>query len=468
MNSIWTDTAVLQKRNSLKGDLDAEVVIIGAGLAGILTGYMLKKKGIDAVILEGNRIGSGQTGRTTAKITSQHGAVCGKLIQIYGREKAKHYVGFQEWAIGEYERIVKEYKISCDFMRCNGSLYSTTEEETLKREAEAATGLGIQAVYRKECELPFPVKSVLTYENQARFHPLKFIKGISEELRIFEETRVRKVLYDRQGKSRVMSDSGTVTAGKVVFACHFPFVNVPGYYFARMYQSRSYVLALKGAQSFEGYYLGIESDGYSFRSAGDSLLFGGCGHRTGEAGEVDNSSLTADKKEIMTGYERLSDKAQELWPDAKEASRWSAQDCMTLDGIPYIGEFSPHRRKGWYVMTGFGKWGMTQSMVSARIISCMIEGMRIPEADVFSPQRNIHMSGVKEFSVNQKTAVKNLASPKHTKRCTHMGCKLAWNPQEGTWDCPCHGSRFDREGRLLDGPAIRDEVKDDANGLLTI
>ena len=111
---------------------------------------------------------------------------------------------------------------------------------------------------------------------------------------------------------------------------------------------------------------------------------------------------------------------------------------------------------------------MTQSMVSSRIISCMIEGMRIPEADVFSPQRNIHMSGVKEFSVNQKTAVKNLASPKHTKRCTHMGCKLAWNPQEGTWDCPCHGSRFDREGRLLDGPAIRDEVKDDANGLLTI
>lgn len=439
MNSIWTDTVMIKKRNPLKGDLDAETVIIGAGLTGILTGYMLMRKGIDAVILEGEHIGSGQTGRTTAKITSQHGALYHKLIQMYGKEKAKHYAGFQEWAVGEYERIIEEHKIPCDFVRCNANLYSCEEQGTLKREADAAAGLGIQMVYREECELPFPVKSVLTYENQARFHPLKFMKVISEKLRIFEETKVQKVFYDGQGRSRIVTERGTVTAEKVIFACHFPFVNMPGYYFARMYQSRSYVLALRQAQELDGYYLGIDSDGCSFRSEGDVLLFGGGGHRTGE---------------VKEGYQRLKDRAGELWPDAQEVSRWSAQDGMTLDGIPYIGRFSP-KRKDWYVAAGFGKWGMTQSMVSARIISCMIDGMGVPESDVFSPQRRIAAEGMKEFAVNQKTAVQNLASIRQTKRCTHMGCKLTWNQEEGTWDCPCHGSRFDREGALLDGPAVK-------------
>lgn len=452
LKSIWTDTVTLQKRNPLQGDMDAEVVIIGAGLAGILTGYMLKKKGIDAVILEGNRIGSGQTGGTTAKITSQHGLLYGKLIQMYGREQAKHYAGFQEWAVSEYERIIKEHKISCDFVRCHANLYSCVEAEPLKQEAEAATGLGIQTVYRRECELPFPVKGVLTYENQAKFHPLKFLKEISQELKIFEETKVKKVLYDAQGKSRVISDRGTVTAEKVVFACHFPFVNVPGYYFARMYQQRSYVLALKGAQEFDGYYLGTDHDGCSFRSDGEILLLGGCGHRTGMAEEEEKGD-PADKK-VKAGYEGLRDKAKELWPEAEEVLHWSAQDCMTLDSVPYIGGFST-RRKNWYVASGFGKWGMTQSMVSARIISCMIEGIYVPEADIFSPQRKIPAAGLKELAVNQKVAVKKLADTKQTKRCTHLGCRLSWNPQDGTWDCPCHGSRFDRDGGLVDGPAVK-------------
>lgn len=443
MNSIWTDTVTLQKRNPLQEDIDAEVVIIGAGLAGILTGYMLKQKGIDAVILEGNRIGSGQTGGTTAKITSQHGCIYEKLMQMYGREKARHYAGFQEWAIQEYERIIKEQEISCDFVRCHANLYSCTETEQLKREGKAATELGLPMVYRKECELPFPVKEVLTCENQAKFHPLKFIKGISGELRIFEDTMVREIRYDG-GRSRVISDRASVTASKVVFACHFPFVNVPGYYFMRMYQSKSCVLALRGVQKLDGYYLGIDPEGYSFRSEGELLLFGGCGCRAGEEG----------KGGLQTGFQRLREKAEELWKASKEVQCWSARDCMTLDSVPYIGEFGI-RRKGWYVATGFGKWGMSQSMVSARILSCLIEGMKVPEADIFSPQRRIPREGLKEFAVNQKVAVRNLISAKDTKRCTHMGCKLSWNPREQIWDCPCHGSCFDGEGNVLNGPAVK-------------
>lgn len=442
MNSIWTGTANLQKRNPLQGDRSAETVIIGAGLAGVLTGYMLKKKGMDAVILEANRIGSGQTGRTTAKITSQHGLIYQNLIQTYGKEKARHYAGFQEWAIGEYERIIRKCKISCDFVRCNANLYSCEGAEALKREAEAAIKLGIQTVYREQCELPFPVKGVLTYENQAKFHPLKFLKGLAEELQIFEDTRVHKVRYESPGKTCVITDRGVVTAKNVVFACHFPFVNVPGYYFARMYQSRSYVLALQGAQTLDGYYLGIDKESYSLRSEGEILLFGGGGHRTGE------------NDRLKDGYQALRKKAGKLWPEAEEKAYWSAQDCMTLDSIPYIGRFS-RRRQEWYVTSGFGKWGMTQSLVSARILSCMIEGMVVPEADVFSPQRSVVMSGVRNLAENQKTAVKNLISVRPVKRCAHMGCKLSWNPEEGTWDCPCHGSRYDRKGKLLDGPSVK-------------
>lgn len=452
MKSIWTDTVTLQKRNPLKGDLDADVVIIGAGLAGVLTGYMLKEKGISAVILEGDHIGSGQTCGTTAKITSQHGLIYDRLIRMYGREKAKHYAGFQEWAVREYERMVREHKLDCDFVKCNANLYSCTDEECLRREAKAAEELGIPMVYRRECELPFPVKGVLTCENQARFHPLKFLNEAAAELQIFEKTMVKKVLHDGQGKSRVLSDRGVVTAKKVVFACHFPFVNAPGYYFARMYQSKSYVLALKGAQKLDGYYLGTEllgrepSYGYSFRSEGELLLLGGCGHRTGEAAE--------DGTGENTGYQGLRDRAKEWWKDSEETVCWSAQDCMTLDSVPYIGRFSAARRD-WYVAAGFGKWGMTQSMVSARIISCMIEGMGVPEADIFSPQRRIPAAGLKTFARNQKTAVKKLVSTEDTKRCTHMGCKLSWNPQEDIWECPCHGSCFDRDGNLLDGPAVK-------------
>lgn len=451
MNSIWTDTVTLQKRSPLKEDMDVKTAIIGAGLAGVLIGYMLKQKGIDAVILEADRIGRGTTGRTTAKITSQHGVIYQRLLKDYGREKAKHYAGFQEWAVGEYEKIAREKRISCDFVRCNANLYSCMAPEILKAEAEAAIALGIQTVYRKECELPFPVKGVLTYENQAAFHPLKFIEGIAGDLRIFEKTKVIRVEYEGQKESRLITDSGTVRAENVVFACHFPFVNVPGYYFARMSQSRSYVLALKKAQKLEGYYLGIDGDSYSFRSEGETMLFGGGGHRTGELKE---GEMTKE----ACGYQPLRKKAEELWKGSKETACWSAQDCMTLDQIPYIGRFSK-RRKNWYVATGFGKWGMTSAMVSGRIISCMLEGMDVPEADIFSPQRRLSQSGVKKLAENQKTAVKGLVSMEPARRCTHMGCRLSWNPEEGTWECPCHGSRFGREGKLLDGPAVKELKK---------
>lgn len=456
MESIWTEDTEIRRREPLPGDLDVPAAVIGAGLAGILTAYFLQKAGIRAIVLEADRIGSGQTKNTTAKITSQHNLIYSRLIQTFGRRMAEHYAGANEAAIGEYERLIREKGIDCDFTRCPACLYSQTGPELMKREAEAAASLGIQASFGTGCELPFPVAGVTRFQNQARFHPLKFLAGMAEEVEVYEQTKVLKV----EGR-RVETARGTVTAEHIVFASHYPFLNVPGYYFARMHQERSYVIALEGAERLEGMYLGIDRGGLSFRSSGDLLLLGGGGHRTGVSHK--------DRTGAGWGYGMLRDRARESYPGCHETARWSAQDCMTLDGLPYIGRFS-RRKPCWYVATGFGKWGMTTAMVSARVLTALISGRDCPEGDIFSPSRRFTAQAVKNLAVHGAYTVKGLAKhllPSGNKEiipnCPHMGCRLEWNPQEESYDCPCHGSRFDRKGRLIDGPAQIDCRKREEN-----
>ncbi len=449
MESVWMKSSEIGKRDTLPGDMAAPVVVIGAGLAGILTAYYLKQEGIRAVVLEADRIGSGQTRNTTAKITSQHNLIYSGLIRTFGSRMAAHYAEANEAAIGEYERLVREKGIDCGFVRCPAYLYSNVGTALLRQEAEAAASLGIRASFETACELPFPVAGVTMFARQARFHPLKFLAKMAEEVEVYEQTKVLKV---EDGK--VETARGTVTAEHVVFASHYPFINVPGYYFARMYQARSYVVALKGAARPEGMYLGIDGDGLSFRSCGDLLLLGGGSHRTGVH--------PTEKTGSGCGYEMLRNRAQDMYPGCSEVCQWSAQDCMTLDGLPYIGRFS-RRRPNWYVATGFGKWGMTSSMVSARILTALITERNCQEADIFSPDRRFTARAAKELAMHSAHTVKGLA--KHflpagkgrvIKNCPHMGCRLEWNSAEESYDCPCHGSRFDGEGRLIDGPAQTD------------
>ena len=491
MESIWRADVEIRKREALPGEMRVPVVVIGAGLAGILTAYYLKLAGIRAVVLEADRIGSGQTGNTTAKITSQHNLLYDRLIRTFGHEMAGQYARANESAIGEYERLIREKEIDCDFLGCPACLYSRTEEALLRREAEAAESLGIKASFGTDSELPFSVAGVVRFENQARFHPLKFLAAVAEEVEVYEQTKVLKV----EGMG-VETARGCVEAEHIVFAAHFPFHNVPGYYFARMYQERSYVEALAGAETLEGMYLGIDREGLSFRSQGDLLLLGGGSHRTGvnkrgrkgpgdgagsaEAwgeGGWEGSHRTGVNKGGRKGtgngagsaeawgegrYGMLFSRAREFYPECREAARWSAQDCMTLDGIPYIGRFS-RRKPDWYVATGFGKWGMTTAMVSARLLTALISGKECPEADIFSPERRFTARAAKEVAVHGAYTVKGLSKHllpsgrgKVIPNCPHMGCRLEWNPDEESYDCPCHGSRFDREGHLLDGPAQTD------------
>lgn len=421
-----------------------DVIVIGAGLAGLLTAYYLKKEGKTVLVLEANQVASGQTGRTTAKITSQHGLKYSKLIRTVGRKKAKLYAKANEDAVLQYEQLINECNIGCEFERVPAYLYTLQNEEVLKEEAKAAALLGIDAFFTKETELPFPVAGAVCFQNQAQFFPLAFIRYISKQLEIWENTKVIAVKGNK-----VITKEAVMSADKIVVAAHYPFLNVPGFYFLRQHQERSYVLSLSGCSPINGMYYGIDEDGISLRQEGDYLLLGGGAHRTGE-----NKSGGA--------FDSLVQAAKKYFPDCKVEARWSAQDCMPHDGIPFIGRYSiftPHL----YVITGFQKWGMTTSMIAAKILQDELCGRKNPYASLFSPQRIYFRAGINNLLIDIYMSVKGLSkglvrkifSREHGGNCPHMGCELTWNPDEKSWDCPCHGSRFEANGKLLDNPAKR-------------
>ncbi|MGN0521818.1 MAG: FAD-dependent oxidoreductase [Eubacterium sp.] len=473
MKSIWSESCKIEKRKALDKDITTQIAVIGAGLAGILIAKRLVDSGHDVVILEANTIASGQTKNTTAKITAQHGLIYNNLIDIFDENKARQYAILNQKAICEYKNLINDEKIDCDFEETDAFVYSQTGIDTLIDEERACRNLGLDVELCQNLSLPFEIAGALKMKNQAQFNPLKFIKAVSHNLIVYENTAVTEV-----DENIVYANGFKVYAEKIVFACHFPFVNFPGMYFARMYQERSYVIALENASLPKGMFISDREFPMSFRSYKDLTLIGGFGHRTGE-----NEG---------TSYENLRKFAKKYFPQSKEASCWSAQDCITADGVPYIGVFSDER-PDWYVATGFMKWGMTTSMAASLVISDMINGEYMSDAEVFSPQR-FNATAFKGILQNASQAVKGLAkenfeiSDKDTESlcvneavvidteagkagvykdengklycvdnaCPHLGCQLQWNSDEKTWDCPCHGSRFDYKGNLINNPAQTD------------
>lgn len=454
MESIWSKTTQLQKRKMLEEDLRVQNVVIGAGIAGLLIAYLLQSKGQEVIVLEAKEIASGQTKNTTAKITSQHGYIYHDMIKNCGVERAKGYAMANEAAIQLYKEIITKEGIACHFEELPSFLYSTEElgAEKLRKEADAAKSLGIKADYidgEEITELPFEVTAAVRFDHQAQFHPLEFIKAIAEKLTIYEYTNVLEV-----DDYFVRANHQIIVAENIIFATHYPFPIVPGYYFLRQHQSRSYVLALEGEsvpRNLKGMYFSIDKDGLSFRCADGKLLLGGSNHRTGKYGIKRVTQTGVDK----TGFSHLNEKAKVCYKDAKVVAYWAAQDCMPHDKIPFIGRFS-NKKEHWYVATGFQKWGMTSAMVSAMIISDMIVGEKNPYEDVFSPQRFLIKAGIKDFIIDAGESVWGLTKGlfvKNERKCRHMGCALVWNEDEKSWDCPCHGSRYTQDGELIDNPA---------------
>ena len=431
MKSVWAEEPLLTFP-PLRSHVKTDVLIIGGGMAGLLCGYRLQKNGVSCVIAEAAEIAGGTTGNTTAKVTSQHGLCYRNLISRFGYGIAGLYLEANEQALLDLRYLCRQ--IDCDWKDQDNFIYTTKDLQKLEKELSALNVLGYPASLEKDLPLPFPTLGGVKFPRQGQFHPRKFLSAIVPMLTIYEHTPVRLL-----EKNRAVTDFGSITAEKIIVATHFPFLNKHGSFFLKLYQQRSYVLALEHAPAFEGMYLDEQENGLSFRHWGSRLLLGGGGHRTGKAGG---------------GWKVLEDKAQLFYPNAGITHRWAAQDCMSLDGMPYIGQYSAGT-PNLYVATGFNKWGMTTSMAAAGLLTDLILGRKNPYEEVFSPSRNMFHP---QLGINLMESTKNLLSLS-PKRCPHLGCALKWNPRERSWDCPCHGSRFTEDGKLLDNPATRDLKK---------
>lgn len=432
MLSVWQDSTKLPTFGKLENDIRTDVLIIGGGIAGLLCAYQLEQAGVKYALVEADCICNGITKNTTAKITSQHGLIYHKLVQRFGVEQARMYLEANESALEEYRRLCQS--IDCDFETKDSYVYSLNKPWKIAKELDTLHQIEFYAETEDHLPLPFAVAGSVKFKNQAQFNPLKFLAEIAKDLNIYEHTKVREL-----APNTAITEHGKITANKIIVSTHFPFLNKHGSYFLKMYQHRSYVIAYKNASNVDGMYVDEAQNGLSFRNYKDLLLLGGGDHRTGKKGG---------------NWKELSYFAKKYYPNAKEAYRWATQDCMTLDEVPYIGQYSA-RTSSLYVATGFNKWGMTSSMVASMILRDMVLEKENPYAPIFSPSRSMLRP---QLLVNAFESATNLLAPT-TKRCPHLGCALKWNPTERSWDCPCHGSRFTVNGEVIDNPATDDLKK---------
>ncbi len=494
MNSLWLDSIEKTKLFSpLSEDLETDVCIIGAGIFGLTCGYYLSKLGYNVIVLEKDSIGSKTTGHTTAKITSQHGLFYNYLLNSYSEKFASDYLQANETAINDIKEIIDTEKIKCDFERQNAYVYTTKKSEldTIKKEVECVQSMGFPCEFVTKAGLPFKIEGAICFKNQAQFNPLKYLYGlcnsiISKNGKIFTNTTATNIEKFIDYTYLVSTYNHQIRAKYVIVATHYPFINFPGFYFTKMYQSTSYIIAIETNKTlFNGMYISNSEPIFSYRTAKlggkKLLLIGGQDHKTG------HPSSYADT------YGILEEEAKKYYPDCKVLYRWNTRDCISLDKIPYIGEYSSNL-PNVFVGTGFKKWGMTSSNVAAKIIVDNICKKRNKYAYLYSPSRlkpiknidelknmivqsanslifdklkspNMLFDQIKNDSGsiieinNQKVGIYkdpdgNIFAVKPI--CTHLGCLLSWNDIDKTWDCPCHGSRFDYRGKNIYDPAFKD------------
>lgn len=487
--SFWLASTPQTNYRQLDKEIKVDVAVIGGGLAGISTAWLLKGEGLTVAVMEADRLCQGTTAYSTAKITSQHNLIYAQIKDQFGEELARQYAQANEQALKFMGETIRELHIQCDYLEQPAFVYTQQDRyvQKIQQEAEVAQSLGIRASYHQSLDLPFRVKAAVAFEGQAQFHPRRYVLALAERVEgegsfIFEQTRAvgidegsPKVIYTKQGHR--------ISADHVVVASHFPFHDGLGLYFARMYPDRSYILAVRTEDKLApGMYVTVESPGRSLRTfhleKGEGILLAGESHKTGHG------------ENMATHYQALGEFAAEIFSQPEILYRWSAQDYTTIDKIPYIGKIRSGA-ENIYVATGFRKWGISSSTVSALLLRDLIVKGESPWQDVYSPSRGLKLSSAGQL-VQQNLHVANLlVSGKLQKpvageevrpgegklvqldghkvgayrdeegklhlvdiTCTHMGCELKWNNGEKSWDCPCHGSRFTYEGDVLEGPAI--------------
>ncbi|MDK8180294.1 FAD-dependent oxidoreductase [Paenibacillus sp. UMB4589-SE434] len=490
--SYWLESVSIDSFPKLTGDIEAEVVVVGGGISGITSAYLLAKEGLNVVLLEAGYLFNGTTGHTTAKITAQHDLIYDELIQNFGKEKAQLYYKSNDEALQFIKQTIKQHDIQCNFIEKDAYIYTNSETiiKRLENEQNAYDKLEIHGNMVSQIDLPVPIKAAIVMQNQAQFHPLEYLKKLVQLFiqaggHIYEHTTVETVEDDTQPVV-VTSDGHKITCKHVVSCSHFPCMDGMGFYFARMHAERSYVIGVKSKSSdLNGMYLSADDPKRSVRtttlSSGDNLiLIGGESHKTGQG------ICTIKHYEALQAFAHTTFGIQEF------PYRWSAQDLVTLDKIPYIGQISSVT-PNVYVATGYRKWGMTTGTAAAILLRDLIIGKENAYQDLYTPSRFHAFPDVKTFIYQNVDVAKHLISGKleivhklpkdlandegavvsvNGKRagayrdeqgtlhvvdttCTHMGCEVEWNVGDRSWDCPCHGSRFSIDGDVLEGPATK-------------
>ena len=350
------------------------------------------------------------------------------MVKQSGRESAAEYLHQNLHALEQFAALAEEFP--CDFERLPSIIYSLEDEQQLRHEAEIVKSLGYDAQFTLDTPLPFSVTAAVAFPNMAQFHPLKFLYGVAKPLHILENTFVRSL----KGTT-ALTDYGEIHAKRIVIATHYPFLNRYGLFPAKLYQERSYVQVLEGVTPLGCTSANLAQSGIYLRSYNNLLLVGGGDQRTGKT----------------DGFRTVESFIRHHYPQKKVVYSWANQDCISLDNMPYIGPYSPSL-PNVYVATGFNGWGMTSSMIAANILIDLLCHKSHSAAELFKPQRSILHR--KLFGHLASSAIDFLVPT--TKRCPHLGCALKWNAAEHSWDCPCHGSRFDEHGKLIDNPAMKD------------
>jgi glycine/D-amino acid oxidase-like deaminating enzyme/nitrite reductase/ring-hydroxylating ferredoxin subunit len=491
--SYWHETADNKMKPTCDNkNLDGknyDILIIGAGLTGLTTAYLLKDAGYKICVIEGSKIGYGTTGYSTSKMTVQHDLIYDYLIKNFSFDEARQYYKANNEGIKLLKKIIADNNIECDLKEQTAYVYTTVKEELgqLKDELEAYEQLSIDGFYTEDVPLPFKALGAVGIRNQAQFNPIKFLYSLYNILlesscEIYEGVRALDINPACKGH-KIHTDCGDITAGKVIVSSHYPFDNDFGLYFLRLYQDKSYIIAAKtDSAPFEGMYINVNDPIYSMRyhfsNSENILLLSGANHRTG----------VKDNEEEC--YEELEKFLKEHFGKYEIISKWSAQDCMTYDNIPYIGSYS-NNIDNLYVATGFKKWGISHSAAAALILRNKVLEISDDYSEIFNPSRITPILSLKEFfpSVGHivsgfmkriKPAPDDLFETEagvgriveYNGRkvgvykdengdyfcinpvCTHLKCSVSFNEAEKSWDCQCHGSRFDIKGNILEGPAV--------------
>lgn len=493
MNSFWKNNLEIKKYPSLNKNLNTDVCIIGGGITGISCGYYLTKNKLNVCILEKDTIMNKTSGYTTAKITAQHGLIYKYLVESYSEDFAKNYLRSNLEAIEKIKKIIDDEKINCDYEIQNSYVYTTVPSSISKIEDEAKIlrKLNYKATLSDSIDLPISkVEKAIKFENQAQFNPVKYAINLCEKIEnnngvIFEKSKVIKI-KKVNNEYIIFCNGNYLKAKHIIIATRYPIINFPGFHFLKMYSETSNVIAIETDDNlFTGMYINDDEPTFSFKTSiyNDKriVLIGGTSHKTGVKIDLSNS------------YKILEQKAYEMYPNSTVLYRWNTQDSVSLDKIPYIGEFS-FFYPNVYIATGFKKWGMTTSNIAANIITDEILGKKNKYSEIYNSKRlnpiknkkelgnmiketthslilnkfDLPEATIKDINLDEGKIVnyngnkigaykdKNNNIFKIIPNCTHLGCELSWNNLDKTWDCPCHGSRYNFDGKLIYGPSCKD------------